>query len=133
MVGPFDALLVKVNVPFAVPELCGVNVTVNEALSPACNVSGNEIPLITNSPLFELPLEMVTLALVAFSFADNGELVPTTTLPKSQLPGVTLREPFASPVPLNPMLRLGFDPSEASERLPVALPADCGANITFKV
>jgi hypothetical protein len=41
----FDALLVKVTVPFRVPATVGVNATVKVALCPALSVKGSVRPL----------------------------------------------------------------------------------------
>ena len=41
--------------------------------------------------------------------------------------------PPAAPFPLNGMVRVGLDPSEVTVTLPVALPAEVGANFTLKL
>ena len=42
---PLEALLVITALPFAVPAVCGVRVTVNVAVFPAAIVAGTVIPL----------------------------------------------------------------------------------------
>jgi len=63
----FDALLVNEPIAEALPDVCGVNVSVNGTLCPAAMVSGKVIPLSENSPLLMLTDDMATLALLAVS------------------------------------------------------------------
>ena len=60
-------------------------------------------------------------------------LVPTDTLPKLIEDGLALTAPSATPVALSGTFRVGFEPSEVIERLPVADPLDVGVNFTLKV
>lgn len=41
--------------------------------------------------------------------------------------------PFATPVPDSGMFTVGFDPSDVIVKVPVALPAACGAKVTVRV
>ena len=58
-------------------------------------------------------------------------LLPTFTLPKLMLVGLTLSTPCAVPVPVRLMVRFGFEPLLVMATLPVGLPADCGAKTTL--
>jgi len=60
-------------------------------------------------------------------------LVPTVTLPKSSDVGVTANWPCAVPVPARDIVMVEFNALELTEKLPLALPADCGANVAVKV
>ena len=60
-------------------------------------------------------------------------LSPTVTLPKLRLVGFDPSVPGAIPVPAKGTVRLGFDPLEVMVTVPLALPADAGANVTLKV
>jgi hypothetical protein len=63
----FEALLVNAPIAEALPDVCGMKVTVNGTLCPAAMVSGRVIPLSENSALFMLTDDMATLALIAVS------------------------------------------------------------------
>ncbi len=65
--------------------------------------------------------------------SDRVCLLPTVTLPKLRLVGLAPSEPGVTPVPDNGMVRVGFDASDEIVTLPLALPADNGANATVKV
>jgi len=60
-------------------------------------------------------------------------LLPTVTLPKLRLVGFDPSAPGVTAVPESGMVRVGFEAFDVTVRLPVALPADCGANATVKV
>jgi len=85
----FEALLANKTLSEAVPLACGVKVTLNDALCPAGSVKGNESPLKANSEVPTLADETVTLEPVALSVAVILLVVPTTTLPKFKVPGLT--------------------------------------------
>ncbi len=53
-------------------------------------MNGNDRPLSVNSELLEVAEETVTLEPAALSVAVKLALVPTTTLPKSKVPGDTV-------------------------------------------
>ncbi len=65
--------------------------------------------------------------------SDNVCLLPTVTLPKLRLVGLAPSEPGDTPVPDNGMVRVGFDALDETVTLPLALPAEDGANETLKV
>ena len=76
----------------------------------------------------------VTLAPLAVNNPDELPLVPTTTLPRSMVVGVTASCPTATvPVPDKGMVRVGFEALDVMVSLPLALPADDGANETLKL
>jgi len=60
-------------------------------------------------------------------------LLPTTTVPKATVDGLAVTAPSATPVPLSGMSSMGFEPSEVTVMLPVALPVPVGANFTVKL
>jgi len=55
------------------------------------------------------------------------------TLPKLRLAGLAPSVPGVTPVPDNGMVSVGFDALDVMVALPMALPADDGANETLKV
>ena len=65
--------------------------------------------------------------------SDKDCLFPTVTLPKLRLVGLSPNVPGVTPVPDRGMVRVGFEALEVMVRLPLALPADDGANETLKV
>ena len=85
----FEALLANKTLSEAVPLACGLKITVNDALCPAASVKGNESPLKANSEVPTLADETVTLEPVALSVAVKLLVVPTITLPKFKVPGLT--------------------------------------------
>jgi hypothetical protein len=60
-------------------------------------------------------------------------LLPTVTLPKLRLLGFDPRDPSASPVPANEIVRVGLEAFEVTVTLPLALVADAGVNVTVNV
>lgn len=127
-------MLVKVSVALAAPETCGLKVTVKEVLWPAGMVTGSARPPTLNTELFELTAVTVTFAPVAVRLPDAVPLVPTTTLPRPRVVGVTVSCPGAAvPVPDSGIVSVGLDAFEAMVTLPLALAAVCGANVTVKL
>jgi hypothetical protein len=127
-------LLVKVSVALTAPDVRGLKVTVNEVLWPAGIVAGSERPPRLNTELFELTAVTVTFAPLAVRVPDAVPLLPTTTLPRARVVGLTVSCPAAAvPVPDNGMVRVGLDAFEVMVTLPLALAADSGANLTLKV
>lgn len=124
----------KVSVALAAADTCGLKVTVNEVLWPAGIVTGSERPPTLNTELFELAAVTVTFAPLAVRLPDAVPLVPTTTLPRPSVLGVTLSCPApAVPVPDRGIVRVGLDAVEVMVTLPLTVAADCGANVTAKV
>ena len=60
-------------------------------------------------------------------------MLPTVTLPKLRLVGFDPNAPGVTAVPDSGMVRVGFEALEVTVRLPLALPADCGVNVTENV
>jgi hypothetical protein len=129
-VGPFVALLTKLNVADVVPDICGAKVRVSRALWPAARVSGKAIPLRRNSELLTDPEVIVTLDPLALIEPDWVDVLPTVTVPKFAEVGVRVNWPCAVPVPDKPIVRFGFEALETIEMLPLALPARVGENDT---
>ena len=65
--------------------------------------------------------------------SERDLLLPTVTLPKLRLVGFDPSVPGVTPLPDKEMVRVGFDALEVMVMLPLALPADDGANETLKV
>ena len=65
--------------------------------------------------------------------SDKVSLLPTVTLPKLWLVGFAPSVPGAIPVPDKGTVRVGFGAFEVIVTVPLALPADAGANVTLKV
>jgi SpoU rRNA methylase family enzyme len=107
---------------------------VNGTLLPAAIVTGNDKPPTLNTELFELAAVTVTLAPLAVKLPDAVPLVPTTTLPKARVVGLTVSCPTAvTPVPDNGIVSVGFDAFEVIVTFPLAAPAEGGVNETLKV
>jgi hypothetical protein len=97
-------------------------------------VTGSERPPTLNTELFALAAVIVTLALLAVKLPDAVPLVPTTTLPRPKLLGVTVNCPTAVvPVPETGIVNVGFDAFELIVTLPLTAPADFGAKETLKL
>jgi hypothetical protein len=130
----FEAFEVTVRLPLALPADCGVNVTVKVAPCPAVSVTGAVMPLRLNPVPLIPTCEIVTLEPPVFVIvSDRDVLLPTVTLPKLRLVGFDPSAPGVTPVPDNGMVRVGFEAVEVIVTLPLALAADCGANVTLKV
>jgi len=63
----FEALLINELIAEALPDICGVNVSVNGTLCPAAIVSGKAIPLSENSALVTVTADTLTLDPLALS------------------------------------------------------------------
>ena len=118
----------------AAPVVAGLNVTVKETLWPAGMVTGSDSPPTVNTELFELAPLTVTLAPLAVSNPDELPLLPTSTLPRSMVVGLTANCPTAAvPLPDKGIVSVGFEALDVTVRFPLALPADDGVNETLKV
>ena len=93
-------MLTKARLAEAVPDACGEKMTLNDAVLPAAIVRGKEIPLTLNSELFPPIEETVTGALLALSVPVCAKVLPTVTLPKLMVAGVTASCPGATPEPV---------------------------------
>ncbi len=67
---------------------------------------------------------------VLVTVSDRFVLLPTCTLPKARLVGLAVSVPGVTPVPESAMLKLGFDPFDVMDTLPLAAPLALGANCT---
>lgn len=126
--GDPGALLVTDMLPLTLPAAVGAKPAVNDALCPALIVTGAVIPLMLN-PVPETPAaEIVMLVVpVLFNVTVADPLPPTGTLPKPMLVGLALSPPCV-PVPLIETDRGEFEASLVTVSVPLAVPADCGAN-----
>jgi hypothetical protein len=130
----FEVFEVIVTLPLAVAADCGANLTVKVALWPAVSVAGEVIPLRLNPVPLSTTREIVTLEPPVFmTVPERDWLLPTVTLPKLRLVGFDPSAPGEIPVPDIGMVRVGLDAFEVIVTLPLALVADCGANLTVKV
>jgi hypothetical protein len=133
-VGEVGESLAKLRVALTAPALVGVKVTLNGRLWPAVIVTGKVKSLTLNAELLALADVMVTLAPVAVKVPEPDPLVPTTTLPSARVVGETPNWPaVVVPVPESGMLSDGFEASEVTVTVPLALVADVGLNTTWKL
>ena len=65
--------------------------------------------------------------------SDKDCLFPTVTLPKLRVVGSAPSVPGVTPVPDKGIIRVGFEAFDVMVMLPLALPADDGANNTVKL
>jgi hypothetical protein len=87
-----------------------------------------------NAELLELAAVTVTFVPLAVRLPDAVPLVPTTTLPKPRVVGVTVSWPAAAvPVPDSGIVSVGLVAFEVTVTLPLAFAADCGVNVILKV
>ena len=74
--------------PLAAPAVVGANITVNDALCPAVNVSGRVMPLRLNPASLAVAAEMVRLLPPEFvSVPESDFELPVCTVPKLKLDG----------------------------------------------
>lgn len=131
----FDALLLTVRVAFTVPEVVGLNVTLNAELEPAGIVTGSVSPPMLNTAESFVAAEVtVTLPPLALSVPDALALLPTTALPRFIALGVIVSDPAGdTPVPESATVTVGSDAFELILMLPLAAPAPAGFQLTFSV
>jgi hypothetical protein len=126
------ALEVTVRLPVAFPAANGANVMVRPVLCPAASVAGTDRPLKLNPVPLTWACEIVTLLPpVLVRVDDTGWLVPTATLPKATLVGVTVSEPGASAAPESGRFKVGFEALLVNVTLPVPVPAAVGVKTTL--
>lgn len=129
----FDALLAIWILPAALPPIVGANATVKEILPPAFTVAGPFKPLRLNPAPEAVAWEIFTLALPAFDRVTVCEVLPlTATLPNAIVPGLAASCPCV-PAPVNDTETGEFVASLVIDKLPLAAPADFGANWIFTV
>jgi hypothetical protein len=98
------ASLVTVNVADWAPAVDGLNVMVNESLTPAAIVCGRESPPTVKVELLVVAAETVTLLPLAVSVPVAVPLDPSTTLPTATVLGEIVKVPtvaVAVPVPVS--------------------------------
>ncbi len=126
--GEFGELLAIEMPPLAAPDAEGANLALNGVLCPAFSVTGVDRPLMLKPDPEALAAEIVTLAVPEFVKVTVAEpVLPARTPPKLSDEG-ELPSPGAAPVPSSATVSSEFEASLAIEKLPLALPADCGAN-----
>jgi hypothetical protein len=128
VVGELGALLTSVMDPVTLPAALGPNTALNVAALPAAIVTGAVIPVVLKPAPETVSDEIVTVAVPPFVRLTVCELfVPVVTLPKAAVVGVAANCACV-PVPLNGIVSGEFIPLLTIEMLPLALPADVGAN-----
>lgn len=129
--GELPELFVNDAVAGADPALCGLNVSVKEAVVPAAKVNGNVIPLIVYSALFVPADEIMILEPLAVKVPVTVLVVPTAILPKFIDAGVDARLPGATAKPERAMETCGA--LLVTARVPVLLPLPCGVKVIVNV
>jgi hypothetical protein len=128
----FDAFDVMAILPLKLPADEGVSVTLNDALCPGVSVKGVVIPDMLNPVPLTAAAEIVALTPPVFiTVSVCAWLCPTTTLVNVRLAGVAVSAAGDAPVPLNAIVKLGFDAFDVMEMLPLKLFADGGVNVTL--
>ncbi len=118
--------------PEALPAAAGVNVAFNVAFWPGLRVVGSAIPL-TEKPVPDADAaETVSAAVpVLLKFTDCEVVVPTATVPKPTLAGLTISCGWAvAPVPLRGIIRDGFEAVLVTVTLPLSAPDVAGVKVT---
>jgi hypothetical protein len=129
-----SALLVKVKVALAAPLACGLKFTVNGALWPTSIVAGKDNPLNVKRELLLLAAVIITFAPVAVKFPVAVPELPTVTLPKLNVPGVTARVPtLVVPVPVASATAEAGLPLLVKVNVALAAPLACGVNFNVNV
>jgi hypothetical protein len=129
------AVLVTVTVPLSLPEELGLKITLNVILCPAVRVTGVPAPLSVNPAPLSVICETITLALpelVTVTFCVDDD--PVFTFPKPTV--VVLKVSAwvaATPLPLRATTAGEFGALLTMVKLPLAAPADAGANWTLKL
>lgn len=114
--------------PETLPTAVGANCTVKLKVAPALIVAGIGGPLTVIPDPLAVAADTEIIPVPEFVNVRLFEaLPPTLTLPKFIDAGDAVR-PGVVPVPVNDMLAGEFEASLASENVPVAAPAACGAN-----
>ena len=131
--GELGALLTTVIDPVTLPAALGANTALNVAVLPAAIVSGVVIPVVLKPAPVTATDEIVTVALPPFVRVTVCELfVPVVTLPNAAVEGVAF-SCGCVPVPLKAIVSGEFGALLTIEMLPLAAPADVGANCALNV
>ena len=133
VIGEVGALLTSVIEPVTLPAVLGPNTALNVAALPDPMVNGVVIPVVLNPAPETVTEEIVTVAVPPFVRLMDCELfVPVVTLLNAAVVGVAANCACV-PVPLKGIVSGEFSPVLTIEMLPLALPADVGANCALKV
>jgi len=133
VISEVGALLTSVIEPVTLPAVLGPNTALNVAALPDPMVNGVVIPVVLKPAPETVTEEIVTVAVPPFVRLMDCELfVPVVTLPNAAVVGVAANCGCV-PVPLKGMVSGEFCPLLMIEMLPLALPADVGANWALKV
>jgi hypothetical protein len=120
--------------PFALPLDWGAKVTEKAALCPAASTNGRVSPLTLNPAPAAAACVMVTAVPPELvMLAGWLWLLPTCTLPNPIFGGATAKAPGATAVPVIANPRSALEALDTIARLPVTLPADVGAKVTWNV
>jgi hypothetical protein len=131
--GEVGALLTSVTVPVTLPAALGPKTALNVVDWPAAMFTGAVIPEVLKPAPATVTEEIVTVALPPFVSVTVCELlVPVVTLPNDALVGVADNCGWV-PVPLNVIVVGEFGALLTIEMLPLALPAEVGANLALNV
>jgi hypothetical protein len=133
LIGTAEALFAIDKFAFAVPLICGLNVTEKDALLPAARVIGRDRPPTANSALLDMSDEIVTLAPLAVRVAVWLLLEPTATFPKFKAVGERLKRPELVPVPDRGTMRVESVAVDITRTEPEAVPTTVGWNLAAKV
>jgi hypothetical protein len=132
-VGEFAALLTSDTLPVTLPAAAGANCTVKVLDCPADRLRGKVSPLRPKPVPVIVACEMVRLALPELlSVTVCVLLLPTSTLPKARLVGLTVKA-GCTPLPESVMVAGELVALLTTETLPVTLPATVGAKTTLNV
>ncbi len=128
------ALLLKVSVALTVPLTTGLKVIENGMLWPAGIVAGSDSPPTLKTELLVFAAVTVTLVPVAVIVAEAVPLLPTTTLPRPRVLGVTESAPaVAVPVPDKGMDSDELDAFEPIVIVAPKVPTATGTNFALTV
>ena len=126
--GELGALLTRDIDPLTLPAALGANTALNIEVLPAAMLSGTVSPVVLKPAPVTAAEEIVRVAVPLFARLMVCELFdPVTTLPKAALDGVAATCGCVA-VPLNAIVSGEFGALLTIEMLPLALPADVGAN-----
>jgi hypothetical protein len=133
VIGDVGALLTSVIDPVTLPAVLGPNTALNVAALPDPMVNGVVIPVVLKPAPETVTEEIVTVAVPPFVRLMDCELfVPVVTLLNAAVVGVAANCACV-PVPLKGIVSGELTPLLTIEMLPLALPADVGANWALNV
>jgi hypothetical protein len=129
-----EALLENVSFALVAPLDCGRKLTVKDALLPSAIVAGSDNPPSAKLELLKLAEVIVTLPDEAVSSPVAVPLLPTFTLPKLSVPGVTanLEGRKLIPVAVKGIARVAFEAFDVIDKSPLASGEVLGVNATEK-